>query len=222
MITIIAGLSILLLVLSWPRFLGAFRYVPVDRALERYFASNEIPGNRLPELIRFAEASIARHDQYRYRDGLSLLYYLRALDPRTPAHERRDAYRRAESEAVESLRQAPAQSDIWLRLATIRWVLHDEPETIVEPWKMSVFTGRAHSTLFVRRVEIGLAYRSWLDDEGLAMLRDQLRLAWTVRPGPLAGALARQDRELAAVRDILQGSDADMLADLEAWLEKLR
>jgi hypothetical protein len=222
MISVIAVISIVLLVLSWPRFLAAFRYVPVDRALDHYFANNEIPSYRLPELIRFAEASIARHDQYRYRDGLSLLHYLRALDPRTPAHERRDGYRRAESEAIESLRQAPAQSELWLRLATIRWVLHDEPDTIVEPWKMSVFTGRAHSTLFVRRVEIGLAHRAWLDDEGLAMLRDQLRLAWNVRPGPLAGALARQDRGLTAVRDILQGSDADMLADLEVWLEKLR
>ncbi len=187
MLLLIAAASLLLIALSWPRFLAAFRYLPVDRAMDRYYADNEIPSDRLEVLIGFAEEALAHHPHYRYHDGLSQLHYLRALDPNTPARERRAAYRSAEAEAVESLRQAPAQAALWLQLATIRWVLHDEPETIVAPWKMSVFTGRNHSSLYTRRVEVGLMHRAFLDEEGRAMLRDQLRLAWRVRPGALVG-----------------------------------
>jgi len=141
---------------------------------------------------------------------------------RTPAAERRNAYRSAEAEAKNALRRAPAQAAVWLRLATIRWILHDEPETIVEPWKMSVFTGRNQSTLYTSRVELGLAHHAYLDREGEAMLLDQLRLAWRARPGTLIRVLARRDPSLAVTRHLMGNSDPDTLAEMEAWLERLR
>ena len=222
MLLLIALLSLSLLVLSWPRFLAAFRYLPVEHALNQYYADSEIPSDRLPILIRFAGEAIDIHDHHRYRDGLSRLHHLRALDVNTPARERREAWRSAEAEAMNSLRLAPAQSALWLQLATIRWVLHDEPGTIVEPWKMSVYTGRTHSSLYLRRIEIGLAHLEDLDTEGVAMLRSQLRLAWTARPGALANLLARLDRDLGLVRKVMKGSEPEMMAEVEAWLERIR
>ena len=178
--------------LAWPRFQAAFRFLPVDLAIARYHAEREIPSDRLLVLLEFARAAIGHHDHYRYRDGLSQLHLLRGLDPWTPALERRPAYVEAEAEAVHSLRQAPAQPETWLRLATIRWILHDEPADIVAPWKMSVFTGRTHSALYAQRVELGLAHRAFLDDEALAM-----RLGGT-RPG--------QELQAAGRRDAVRGS----------------
>ena len=121
-----------------------------------------------------------------------------------------------------SLQQAPAQPAAWLRLATVRWVLHDEPETIIEPWKMSIFTGRTHASLLNRRVEIGLGHFSELDDEGVPMLRDQLLLAWRIRPGALARVLAQRDRGLAVTRRLVADTDPSALAEMEAQLERLR
>ena len=97
------------LALSWPRFQASFRFLPVDIALQRYYADQKIPTDRLPVLVGFAGQAIARNDHYRYRDGLSVLHYLRALDPYTPALQRRPAYRLAETEAMASLRQARRQ-----------------------------------------------------------------------------------------------------------------
>ena len=219
---LVSGLAVTIAILSAPRVLASIRYLPVDRALARYHATNEIPTDRLNVLIRFAGEAVDLHDHFRFRDGLSQLQYLRGLDVHTPAGERRDAYRTAEAEAQQALRQAPAQPAVWLRLASIRWILHDEPETIVEPWKMSVFTGRTHSALYTHRVEMGLAHRAYLDEEGKAMLRDQLRLAWRTRPGTLIGVLARRDPALVVTRNLLGNGDPDALAEMEAWLERLR
>ena len=221
LMALVAVVSVSVLYLSYPRLIASVRYLPVDRALDRYYADNLIPTDRLTVLIRFANEAIGRNDHYRYRDGLSQLHYLRALDVQTPAKERRTAYRSAEAEAMESLRLAPAQAAVWLRMATIRWILHDEPESIIEPWKMSVFTGRTYTTLYTLRVEIGLAVHEQLADEGRAMLRDQVRLAWRLHPGGLMQVLSRRDPGLRLMRNLLAGADPLIITDMEAWIEKL-
>jgi len=219
---VVALLSVVVLALSWPRVQASLRYLPVDIALDRYYVNNEIPTDRLPVLIRFAGEALGFHEHYRFHDGLSRLHYLRGLDVLTPANERRDAYRQSAAAAETSLAQAPAQPAAWLRLATIRWILHDEPENIVKPWKMSIFTGRTHSTLYTHRVEVGLAQRKFLDDEGVAMLRGQLSLAWKTRPGTLIQVLARRDPKLSVTRTLLENNDPLALQEMEAWLERLR
>ena len=221
-LAVTALVAMLVLYLSGPRLLASIRYLPVDQALSRYYSDRLIPSDRLTVLIRFANEAIGRHDHFRYRDGLSQLHYLRGLDVQTPARERRGAYRSAELEAIESLRQAPAQSEIWLRLATVRWLLREEPEAIIGPWKMSVFTGRTFTTLYTQRLEVGLAFLEQLDEEGRAMLRDQVRLAWKLRPGGVAQVLVRRDPGLHLMRDLLAGSDPQTISDMEAWIEKLR
>ena len=215
-------LAIAVVALSWPRFQASFRYLPVDIAISRYYTDHEIPSYRLAILVEFARQAIDRHDHYRYHDGLSLLHYLQALDPYTPALERRPAYRLAESEAMISLQQAPAQPAAWLRVATVRWVLHDEPETIIQPWKMSIFTGRTHSSLLAYRVDMGLSKHEFMDAEAVAMLRDQLLLAWRGQRGSLVRVLARRDRDLNITRELLAETDPAALSEMEEWLEKRR
>ena len=222
MLGLVALAALLVLGLAWPRFMASFRYLPVDRALAQYYADGEIPSDRLTVLIGFAGEALEHQAHQRFHLGLSQLHYLRGLDVQTPAGERRAAYRSAEAEARRSLELAPAQPAAWLHLAMIRWILRDEPAAIVEPWKMSVFTGRTHSSLYTRRVEMGLAFRGYLDDEGLAMLRDQVRLAWKARPGALAQVLSRRDADLRVSRYLLQGSEPQMLNEMETWLERLR
>jgi len=221
-IALVGFIAVALLILAWPRFLASYRYLPVDIAIQRYFSTRVIPSDRLPVLIGFAGAAIGHHDHYRYHDGLSLLYLLRAMDINTPALERIDAYRASESEAMAALERAPAQPAAWLRLAAIRWTLHDEPETVLAPWKMSIFTGRMDSSLFSQRIEIGLVYREDMDAEAAAMLRDQLLLAWRMQPSSVMNVLALRDRGLAVTRELIANTDPSALAEMETWLEKLR
>jgi len=111
---------------------------------------------------------------------------------------------------------------LWLRSARLRWILHEEPETVVAAWKMSIFTGRTTSTLITQRVEIGLAYRAFLDAEALAMLRDQLLLGWRMKPGALIQVLAVRDQDLEVIRPLIEDTDPVALEDMEAWLARIR
>lgn len=217
-----ALLAVMVLVLSWPRWLASYRYLPVDIAIQRYYDSRQIPSDRLPVLIRFANEAVKRNDHYRYHDGLSLLYLLQAADVATPALDRLGAYQSAVSEVQLSLERAPAQPGLWLRLANINWTLHEEPEAILAPWKMSIFTGRTDTTLFAQRIEVGLAWRDFLDEEGIAMLRDQVLLAWRAQPSSLMGVLVRRDKDLVITRPLIEFTDPAALAEMERWLAKRR
>jgi len=208
--------------LAWPRMQASLRFLPVDLAIDRYQQDRELPSQRMLTLIGFAEQAIAHHDHYRYHEGLSFLYYLRGLDVQTPALQRRESYREAERAAIATVQRAPARPETWLRIAAVRSILRDEPETIVAAWEMSIFTGRTHSTLVVPRTGIGLAYLDSLDVESRAMLRDQLLLAWSLKPAELLRELKQRDPGLANTRALIAISDPQALAQMEAGSEKIR
>ena len=210
------------LALAWPRLQASYRFLPVDFAIDRYYESRAIPTDRMRTLLGFAQQSVARHDHYRYRDGMSFLQYLRGLDIYTPALERRAAYEAAETEAIEAVSRAPAQPEAWLRIATVRSILRDEPENVIGPWKMSVFTGRTHSTLVAPRAVIGLAYLDLMDNESRAMLRDQLLLAWDLKPRELLQELKQRDPALARTRELIGLLAPGALAEMEERIEKAR
>ena len=196
--------------------------MPVDLAIERYYQDREIPSHRMLTLLGFSNQAIAYHDHYRYYEGLSFLHYLRGLDIYPPALERRTEYRKAEAAAIEAVKRAPAQPETWLRIATVRSILRDEPETVLEPWKMSIFTGRTHSTLMVPRVGVGLPLLEFMDGESRSMLRDQLLLAWTLKPDDLLRTLKQSDRELERTRALIGARDPAALTEMETRIEKVR
>jgi len=221
-IALAAFLAIGALALAWPRLQASLRFLPVDHAIERYFETRQIPSHRMLTLIDFSRQALARHDHYRYHDGLSLLHYMRGLDIYTPALERRDAYRAAEAEALETVRRAPAQPEAWLRIAMVRSVLRDEPETVLAPWRMSVFTGRTYSTMLVTRVGLALPYLEFMDPETRSMLRDQLLLAWSLQLNELVRELKARDPSLARTRELIGTLAPAALAEMEARIEKAR
>lgn len=217
-----ALLALSTLALAWPRMKASFRFLPVERAIDGYYESREIPTGRMLTLLGFASDAIGHHDHYRYHDGKSMLHYLRGLDIYTPALERRGEYRNAEREAIETVQRAPAQPEAWLRIATVRAILRDEPERVIEPWKMSIFTGRTHSTLMVPRVAVGLPLVEVMDPEARGMLRDQLLLAWALKPNDLLRDLKQVDPRLDFTRGLIAVNDPDALAAMEARIEKVR
>jgi len=198
-----------LLVAAWPRMQASLHYLPVDTAIKRYFASNEIPTAQLPALRGRARESIALYDHYRYHDGLSLLNYLEAIDPATAPWRRRPALVRSERAGVDALRQAPAKPRTWLRVARARAAIGRSEAQVVAPLRMSIFTGRVEPTLLVPRLELGYAYLPGLDEETVALLRDQTLLAWRVRERDFRRAVSSGRLDLSRVESVLgiQGKD---------------
>jgi hypothetical protein len=222
LLSLVALLALGAMALAWPRLQASIRFLPVERAIDGYLDTREIPSRRMLTLLDFAHEAAGLHDHYRYHDGLSFLYYLRGLDIHTPALERRDAYRQAERAAIETVRRAPAQPEAWLRIATVRSILRDEAEAILAPWRMSVFTGRTHSTLLAPRVGVALPYLEFMDGETRSMLADQLLLAWSLKPRDLLRELQDRDPELKRTRTLVAETAPAALAAMEEQLEKIR
>lgn len=221
-VSLLMLLALATLSLAWPRMKASYRFLPVDLAIGRYYDQREIPTHRMLTLMGFAGEAIAHHDHYRYHDGLSFLHYLRGLDIYSPALQRRGEYRQAEAAAMDVVKRAPAQPEAWLRIATVRAILRDEPADVLEPWKMSVYTGRTHSTLMAPRVGIALPYMEFMDAESRGMLRDQLLLAWALKPIDLLRELKQADHQLERTRLLIGSHDLATLAEMEKRIEKIR
>lgn len=219
---VIATAAVSLLSLSWPRLQASFTYLPVDTAIAKYFANREIPSGQLNGLIERARQAIARHDHYRYHDGLSVLYYLRGLDTRSPTLARRPAFEQALMEAEKVVSAAPARSVAWQRIARTHALLGHDSGQIMAALKMSIYAGRVEPALFIGRLELGYRYLASLDDELLGLLRDQTLLTWKLQPRELTAALREQRIDRQGVETVLGGRNDGVLKDMEASIGVVR
>lgn len=207
-----------LMTLAWPRLHASWTYLPVDTALAKYFATREIPTAQLQPLIGVANDSLRIHNHFRFWEGLSLLHYLHAQDAATPGWERRPALRRSLRAARESVRRAPANPRVWLRMARIQAVLGAPEDQVLPPLRMSILTGRVEPNLMLSRLELGYRYHAGLDAETVALLRDQTVLAWRVEPARLIGAIRAGRLDFERMRALLSGNE-DILAEMEARID---
>lgn len=186
-------------------------YLPVDTAIKNYYASREIPGAQLSGLIERAQRALARHEHYRYHDGLSLLLYLRGLDLSSASVESRPAFEQSLAEAKNAVTLAPAQPMVWQRIARIHAWLGDAAEAVIRPLKMSIYAGRVEPTLLIGRLELGYRYLAAMDAEATVLLRDQTLLTWKLQPRELSRAIDEQRINWQGIRTVLAGSNDDVL-----------
>ncbi len=216
LISVVAVSAIVLLSLSWPRLQASLRYLPVDTALSKYRESGTIKPEQLDALLERAGEAIALHDHYRYWDGLSELEVLGGGDMARPYWQRRQMLEQSISSAGEVVRRAPARPRAWLRIARLREFLGYSHDQIIPAWKMSVLTGRVEPTLMLVRLELGFRYFAGLDDESLALLRDQVVLTWAVQKKQLLDALKDGSLEIGLMREILSNDYPDIIKAMEA------
>lgn len=186
------GLSLLSLVvaaalvsLAWPRLRASLVYLPVDTALARHWAGDTPGPDQLAALSVRARQALAVHEHYRYRDGLSILEYLRAQDSGLSAQERRALLAASDEAALQSVSQAPMKPAGWLRVALARQYLGEAPASVIPPLLMSVYTGRVEPTLQLLRLELMYGLQRHLDADGRRLLQDQTLLVWQLQPRAL-------------------------------------
>ncbi len=220
LVLIAAVTVVVLLSLAWPRLQASLRYLPVDTALSKYWQTRQPDKPQLPGLIERAQQAIGLYDHYRYWEGLSALQLLSGQDQDMPYWQRRQMLKQSIASALEVVQRAPAQPQAWLRIARTRAFLGAAAEDILPAWKMSVLTGRVEPTLMLARLELGFGYYGLLDEESLALLRDQTVLTWAVQPRGLVQSLQSGRLDIGLLRNLLEGRQAGMLVDMEAQLAK--
>jgi hypothetical protein len=215
---LVLTLAALLVALTWPRLRASLAYLPVDTALARHWAGDEIQDPQLRALAMRAGNAVARHDHYRYHDGLATLHYLRGMDASLPAQERLAALQDSAAAAREVLARAPMKPMAWLRLAAAEAAGGGDGEQVAAALKMSAWTGRVEPHMMLSRLELGYQHRRWLDAEGLRLLRDQTVLAWQLQRQELLSRFRNGIIDYSEVSALLSGSHADILDEMDASL----
>jgi hypothetical protein len=215
---LVAALAMGLLVMSWPRLMAALHYLPVDRAIQRYYVAGEAPTESLEALEQTARESISLHSHQRYWDGLGLLYYLQGSDSSRPLYQQRESFELSVQATGQSLQLAPVQPRAWLRRAHAQGWLSFRDTGISEAFKMSVYTGRVEPALLIWRLQLGYSRLGQLDQEARGLLRDQTLLAWQLRQKELSVAMKNGVLDFRRVSSLLVGTDTGILQEMEAAL----
>ena len=214
----IAAAAIFTLSLAWPRLQASLLYLPVDTAISNYWNKRETPSSQLQGLQQRAEDSIAIYPHYRYWDGLSFLYYLEGGDSSNSLNERRQAFENSIEAATVSLERAPSQPRAWFRIASARAWLKYPPEEVTAALKMAIYSGRVDPSLFMARLILGMSYLTRMDEEGVALMRDQALLAWQLQPRAVTKALKSEALRISQIEYLLADAHSDVLAEMEASL----
>ena len=218
LVLLIGVMVFVLLSLSWPRLRASVRYLPVDTAISKYWETREVNTPQLDALIERAREAIALHDHYRYWEGLSELQILSGQDMGKPYWQRRQILEQSLLSTGEVVRRAPAKPRAWLRIARVMAFLAYPKDEVISAWKMSVLTGRVEPTLMLARLELGFLYFDGLDNESLALLRDQAVLTWAVRKRQVLKRVQNGSLDFDRMREVLSDHNQDIISEMESYL----
>ena len=219
LVILIAGGSTFL---AWPRLHASINYLPVDTALNRYYAGESISKDQLPALISRSEASLEIHDHSRFREGLSVLLYLHGLDEERLLHDRLISFKDSRQASIMVLSRAPSKPATWLRLARLHTILQDQANEVIKALEMSIRSGPVEPALLLGRLELGYRFADEMGSESLDLLRGQTRLAWTLREKEFFNALETGTINPEAVRSVMSETDPVLMDDVEAKIARRR
>lgn len=211
-------LTVLVLVMSWTRFISSIQFVPVQQELRRYFSGNELATEELEQLLTQSHRAVDTLDYYAYHSALSLLYFLQAGSPEISLYNRNLLLQQSIDEARVSLRSAPLQPELWLRVVQAGFTLFMSPRELSDNWRMAIWSGRVEPTHLMQRIQTGLALQSSLDDDGLILLRDQVLLAWNLKQPEMIRLIKQGKINRTRLELLLKKSHPDIVADMEGKL----
>lgn len=213
------GIAALVLLMAWPRLNASLHYLPVDRAVKRYWNAGAMDPDERSAMQQRAREAISIHDHYRYASGLGFLLYLQALGAEGTLNERRLAFEETISLAADSLGAAPVQPEVWLRMAhagsQVFWPAND----VVAATKMANLAGRVEPTHLMSRLLLGYALLEYLEDESTRLLRDQTVLAWALRQRDFERALKAGSLDPERIEAVLVETHPDLLAEIKESLD---
>ena len=203
----------ILLSLSVPRTIEVFSMLPGDPVLDTIQRGVEVPSSDLEDLASSREAALGWIESGRAWTDLGL------AQVRLAERAGLDGGRRLLDESVTSLRRglalAPANSFAWARLAYAELGRRGPSTTVTEALKMSMLTASYEPRLLFSRLDLCLLVWRRFDEEGRALVAQQIRYAWEMSRPRLARLAQRRNASrivadaLAAVpKDVNDFSDA--------------
>lgn len=184
--------SILLLYIGVPRFLAELMLVPGTPIYERLNLGEQVTDEELDVLQDSREQAVSFVDHPKAYNQLGYVFLVRTQ--RASSGHERIAFANQAIEALNtSISLAPVNTFAWARLATAYMLVGPEHNPkAVEAWRTSVALARFEPFLFLTRNHIGISLYQELDEEGRAILKEQVNLTYDWNRGQLR-TYARQN-----------------------------
>jgi len=173
-----------------------------------------------PDRIAAAAAALdaaSRWEPSAERDGLRGFLLVRQAQAVSSGQEREPLYAAAMVAIERGLSLGPVQPHAWASLAVLR-ERAGNARGAVAAMRMSMLSGAFEPRLILWRLTAAMRLREAMDEETLALLRRQIRLAWIFAPDGLMELSTDLDGK-ALIRQALEELSEDEIA---RYLERSR
>lgn len=188
-------LAVAIVLYGAPRFLDALDSVNMRQTTGALLKNEQIPPEQFQDALRYVQGlSIAQEaPPQRAAAGYVLLRAALAEREKDPAAFRR-YLEQAEAALSSALRQRPADSYSWARLALVRLELRRPLGDVLMAWRLSVQTAPFEPQLLVWRLGIGLGLYSQMETADRETVWQQTLGAWDASQWRTARLLALYER----------------------------
>ena len=178
-----------LLVNGIPRFLHELSLVPGTHYFEKLNGGETLTDEEFAILEQSRLDALGFIELPKTNIQLGTIYYARAAGAQDAAEKHRYALL-ALNYLTEGLDKAPLNSLAWLRLASANTILgHERNAEAREAWRASIAVAPFDQFAFFGRIHLGIIMYPYLSGEDLALLKDQLSMAYRWHRGQLRGYL---------------------------------
>lgn len=202
--------------MALPRVRASLNHVPVDSAIDKLNNNKTLSDAKLAELIATAQTSIELHDNPRYWEDLSALFFYRAQQQGLSA----TALKQARHSMEQSLLRAPANAYLWYRLATVDILMQQPADKTAKKLMMSIMVGPNESRYLIPRLSFCLMLFSAFTEHDFDGIRSQVLTAWSLSPPLFLKQIAVNHQYMKTITLLLKDQHPAVLNEIVVALEK--
>ena len=192
----VAVLALAVLMYGAPRFIDALDSMKMRQTAGALLQNEAVAPERLQQALTYVSSLSLDHETPPQRAEAGYIIMQAALAERDTAGP--DLYRQrlaqAETVLMSALRERPADSYSWARLALVKLELRRPLPDILKAWRLSVATAPFEPNLLTWRLGIGIALYGQMEAADRAIILQQTLNAWEASQWRTARLLALYKR----------------------------
>lgn len=205
-----AIVSIMLLVMAVPRLLASLYALYPESVLQHTQETDRLPSEQVfQQSSDDLNKALAWFETPKYWENLASLHFLQENSSEISSSESQELLGKSRTETINGLKLSPVDSFAWFRLAIVDKLLGAESESVVDSLRLSIYAGRVVKGLLLPRLTLAFPYLEDVDEEMEALIKDQIRLAWSFQGRQLLEFTVNRPDFIAWINDALIYSPDD-------------
>ena len=190
---IIAGFGVLvccgMLMLAVPRFIAGLYALYPEAAFNQ--TGKVIPPAVYEKCIADLNRALSWYKNPDYYQAQGFFYLsLFNVSPLLPLEKKQELLKQGQTAIIQGLTLSPIDPYGWFRLAAVDSLLKLPRSQSVNALRLSFYAGRVEPELVIPRLAFSYEYYNDFDEDMQRLWQNQVRVAWTFKPGQLVNFVA--------------------------------